>query len=89
MPETNTNRFLKAFDPTNETHVLWLKDMMTLGKKIDNGTDFVKEVNSNPMGILLSVQDALDWPHIHFVLGMAYARAVLTSGAFIPSRTTG
>jgi hypothetical protein len=89
MAETNTNRFLKAFDPTKESHVLWLRDMMTLGKTIDKGHDFVKEVNANPMGILLSVQDALDWPHIHFVLGMAYARAVLTSGAFIPSRTTG
>lgn len=86
MSETISTRFLKAFDATNERHVTWLAKMMAMAAGIDNNIDFVKQVNENPMGILLSQQDALDWPHIHFVLGMAYAKAVLTAKAFIPSR---
>lgn len=85
MAESNTSRFLKAFDASKQTHVEWLKSMMDLADNIQ-GRDFVKEVNSNPMGIQLAQMDALDWPHIHFVLGMAYAKAVLKGGAFIPSR---
>jgi hypothetical protein len=86
MAETISSRFLKAFDVNNERHVTWLAKMMSMASGIDKGTDFVKLVNENPMGVLLSQQDALDWPHIHFVLGMAYAKAVLTDKAFIPSR---
>jgi hypothetical protein len=86
MAESNTNRFLKAFDASKQSHVEWLNTMMDLAENI-HGRDFVKEVNSNPMGIQLAQVDALDWPHIHFVLGMAYAKAVLKGTAFIPCRT--
>jgi hypothetical protein len=36
------------------------------------------------MGLKIKPQDALDWPHVHFVLSATYARAVLADRAFIP-----
>jgi hypothetical protein len=44
----------------------------------------VAEVNKNPMGVKLQDKDALEWCHIHFCLGMKYAKAVVQKTAYIP-----
>jgi hypothetical protein len=36
------------------------------------------------MGVKVNEVEALDWPHIHFVIAMAYSKAVLTGKAYIP-----
>jgi hypothetical protein len=45
---------------------------------------FVEDINTNPMKVVLDKRDALDWPHIHFVLCGVYTKAVLRGKAFIP-----
>lgn len=82
-----TSKFIKDFDPENEAHVKWLSKMFDLAEKMNDPTAhiaLVAEVNQNPMKIKLDNRDALDWPHIHFVLCGAYAKAVLRKKAWLP-----
>ena len=91
VPESVTSRFLKVFDAKNESHVKWLQKMTLLAEKLGDVNlqqKIVEDINANPMKIKLSNLEALDWPHIHFVLAMSYAKAVLKGEAFIPSRST-
>jgi hypothetical protein len=44
----------------------------------------VKEIQANPMKVKVNEIEALDWPHIHFVLSAQYAKAVLKKRAYIP-----
>ena len=84
---TNTAKFMKAFDPSNETHVKWFSRMTGLSEAMNNPSEAIKlneEINKNPMKITLSQLDTLDWFHIHFVLCASYAKAVLKGTAFIP-----
>jgi hypothetical protein len=90
-PESVTARFIKAFVATNESHVIWLQKMTLLAETMGNPNvqqKIVDEINANPMKIKLSQLEALDWPHIHFVIAMAYAKAVLKCDAYIPNRDT-
>lgn len=88
MGDTITSRFIKKFDATNEAHVHWLQKMTVLAPSLGNPqaqNKVVNDINNNPMNIKVSSVEALDWPHIHFVLATAYATAVLTGKAFIPT----
>jgi hypothetical protein len=83
-----TAKFIKVFDPKNQEHVTWLGFMCDLAEGMgnpENHLHLLREVNKNPMKIKLEQRDALDWPHIHFVLCASYAKAVLKGAAFIPS----
>lgn len=85
-----TAKFLKAFDPKNKDHVMWLSKMTDVAEgmnDVENAVDYISHVNQNPMKLILETREALDWPHIHFVLSASYAKAVLRGNAFIPSRT--
>ena len=85
-----TAKFLKAFDCKNKDHVMWLSKMCDVAEMMndpENAVDYISHVNSNPMKLVLDTRDALDWPHIHFVLSASYAKAVLRGNAFIPSRS--
>lgn len=87
MGDSVTSRFIKAFVSTDETHVKWLQKMTVLAETLGDPTKqqtVVAEINMNPMKIHLSRSEALDWPHIHFVLAMAYAKAVLNGRAYVP-----
>lgn len=91
MGDTITARFIKAFVPTNETHVNWLKKMTIMAETLGDmkkHQQLVKEIQSNPMKIVVSEVEALDWPHIHFVLAMSYAKAVLTAEAYVPTHSS-
>ena len=81
-----SQKVLSVFNPLTESHVLWLKKMMDVAGNMhpEKNADLVNEINMNPMGLKIKTQDALDWPHVHFVLSATYARAVLSDRAFIP-----
>jgi len=85
---SNTSKFLSAFDPKNKDHVDWLSQMMDLAETMGDpakSVNMVRDINTNPMGIQLEKMDALDWPHIHFVLCASYAKAVLRGLAHVPT----
>jgi hypothetical protein len=83
---STTSRFIKVFDPANESHVKWLAHMMDMAESLspEKAVTLVAEINTNPMKIELEARDALDWPHIHFCMSTVYAKAVLRGKAFIP-----
>jgi hypothetical protein len=85
MGDTITSQFIKAFDAKNEEHVKWLQTMTLKADTLSQPQDLVKNIQSNPMKIRVNEIQALDWPHIHFVLAMTYAKAVLTGKAYVPS----
>jgi hypothetical protein len=87
MGDTITSKFIKAFGPTNESHVKWLQKMTSMAESLSDAQKhqhLVREIQANPMNVPVSEIEALDWPHIHFVLAMSYAKAVLTGRAYIP-----
>ena len=84
---TTTVQFLTAFDSLDKKHVEWLKKMIDLAETMGDPkahVSMVKSINSNPFGAKLAERDALDWPHIHFVLCAKYAQAVLKGMAYVP-----
>ena len=84
---TITSKFIKAFVPSNESHVKWLQKMTIMADTLGDAQkhqQLVREIQSNPMGVKVNEVEALDWPHIHFVIAMAYSKAVLSGKAYIP-----
>jgi hypothetical protein len=82
-----TSKFIKAFDPREETHVKWLAAMNDMAESMGDPSkqlNIVNQVNTNPMSIKLDTRDALDWPNIHFVMCASYAKAVLKKRAWLP-----
>jgi hypothetical protein len=77
-----TSKFLKAFDPINKSHVEWFSYMIDIAE--NNPESIIKEINKNPMNIIISDLEVLEFPHVHFVLCASYARAVIKHKAFIP-----
>lgn len=91
MTDTVTSRFLKKFDPSQKSHVAWLKKMTDIAESLADPTKpqyIVAEMNLNPMKVEMSHSEALDWPHVHFVLCAAYARAVFACKAWVPGLPT-
>jgi hypothetical protein len=87
MGDTITSRFIKSFDAKNPKHVSWLQHLTKLGDTMGDPNKqqtLTAELMRNPMKVDVSHIDALDFPHIHFVLSASYSKAVLTGKAFIP-----
>jgi len=76
--------FLTKFDPTEEVDVRWFMQMIKVAEDMASH-NLVTEANKNPMGLFLGDDEILDWPQIHCVLGMKYAKAVLTKAAWVPT----
>ena len=79
--------FVKEFDPTNETHVTWLKNIDTVMVEMNDlskSKDLMKIVNENPFGIKMN--NPMDWAQSHFQLCMKYSQAVLRGVAHIPTQ---
>lgn len=89
MSKTITQRFIDVFDPKDQTHVSWLQKMLNIKLDPEKMIDLSKEVNTNPMKINITQLEALDWPHINFVLCAKYARAVLCGEAIVPMLKSG
>lgn len=79
------------FDPTNEVHVNWLKDSF---QKVDAFYDpntqkksnrtLLTFINSNTFGLNINDKNFNDFPMLHSLISMKYAKAVLEGKAFIP-----
>jgi len=85
---STTVKFVTAFDALDRAHVMWLKKVMDMAGSLGDPKaeiNMVNMINTNPFGITLEKRDALDWPHIHFVLCASYARAVLCGRAHVPT----
>mgnify|MGYP001321985189 FL=1 len=79
--------FVKEFDPKNETHVTWLKNIDTVMVEMNDlskSKDLMKIVNENPFGIKMN--NPMDWAQSHFQLCMKYSQAVLRGVAHIPTQ---
>lgn len=84
LVKTITKQFSDAFDPMKQEHVSWLQKMLEIKLDPNKMVDLSKEMNTNPMKVRVSQVEALDWPHINFVLCAKYARAVLNGEAIVP-----
>ena len=87
MTDTVTSRFLKKFDPSQKSHVAWLKKITDIAESLVDPSKpqyIVAEMNLNPMKVEMGHMEALDWPHVHFVLCAAYAKAVFKCTAWVP-----
>lgn len=90
MGDTVTSRFMKAFDPKNPKHVKWLQHLTSLGETIGDPNKqqtLTGELMMNPMKVDVTHLEALDFPHIHFILSAAYSKAVLTGKAYVPPQS--
>lgn len=78
--------FVKAFDPRDKSHVLWLKDVCVAMSKVADGDvmDIVAVVNSNPFGCALG--SPLELAEVHFQVAMKYTAAVLSEDAWVPGK---
>lgn len=78
--------FVKAFDPKEKSHVLWLKDLCIAMAKVSDGDkiDIVAVANSNPFGATLT--SPLELAESHFQVAMKYTAAVLSEDAWIPGK---
>ena len=78
--------FLGLFDPTDESHVLWLREvddaMSSMAKP--GKLHMEKVVNKNPMNV--RQENMLDWPYTHFQLCMKYTQAIFKGTAFVPPK---
>jgi hypothetical protein len=89
MEKTITQKFADAFDPKKQEHVSWLQKMLNIQLDPNKMIDIAGEVNSNPFKIKITQMQALDWPHINFILCAKYAKAVLAGEAIVPMLKSG
>jgi hypothetical protein len=86
-PVSVTSKFAKDFDPSKAIHVAWLGKFFDFAENLaTKRLDIDTFLNSNPMGIIVSKGEMLDWVQIHFTLSMKYAQAVFKGTAIIPGK---
>ena len=78
--------FVGLFDPTDEAHVLWLREVDDAMSRTTNGkrVDMKNVINNNPMK--LTEHNMLDWAYTNFQLCMKYTQGVLRGKAFVPPK---
>jgi len=78
--------FIGLFDPTDENHVLWLREVDDAMSNVSDGKkiDLIKVVNANPMKT--TEKNMMDWAYTHFQLCMKYTQAVLRGKAYVPPK---
>tara|TARA_Y100000389_G_C17465382_1_gene525017 strand:- start:4016 stop:4285 length:270 start_codon:yes stop_codon:yes gene_type:complete len=76
--------FVGLFDPTDENHVLWLREVDTAMNQTTSGVkiDIKKVINANPMKV--EEKNMMDWAFTHFQLCMKYTQGIFRGGAFVP-----
>jgi len=86
MNQTETNQFVEKFNPKNQEHVEWLRDMGKQMEALDptKQMNLSKLVNQNPMKA--TMKNPLDWVYIHFSLSMKYTNSVLAGEAWTPPK---
>ena len=82
MDSTVVQEFSKKFQPQQESHVLWMKQVMTTLNEMKAGV--VQVMSANPMNVKFSESNALDIVFIQFSLAMKYTKAILDGEAWVP-----
>ena len=82
MNSNIAQRFAEKFQPQQESHVLWMKRVMTTLNKAE--VSVVPVLKSNPMNLKFSEKDAFDIVFIQFSLAMKYTKAILDGEAWVP-----
>jgi hypothetical protein len=81
-------KFIEGFDPKNQAHVQWLKELPTAMKEVDphkKTNQIMKVMQKNPIvKMKLTSSDLLDLPEIHLMLCYKYTNAIFADSAFIP-----
>lgn len=60
---------LKSFDPTNESHVAWLKDMTCTEPE-----QYLRVLRASPIKHDLGPSDIMDWAQLHMCLCAKYVK---------------
>ena len=83
---TITKKFLTAFDPRNQDHALWLKNIQAEARALDPNkpSQIHQLIQNNPMNVKVRHQEMMEFPHIQMIVGNKYAEAVLNGKAWIP-----
>jgi hypothetical protein len=74
--------FAARFQPQQESHVLWMKRVMSSLNEMKTGV--IQVMKSNPMNLKFSEKDTLDIVFIQFSLAMKYTKAILDGEAWVP-----
>ena len=82
MESAAVREFATKFQPQQESHVLWMKRVMTTLNKAE--VSVVPVLKSNPMNVPFSEKDAFDIVFIQFSLAMKYTKAILDGEAWVP-----
>ena len=85
MDSPVAQKFTSKFQPQQESHVLWMKLVMTsLNEMMSTKVNILNIMNSNPMGVNLTEKDIMDIVFIQFSLAMKYTKAILDGEAWVP-----
>jgi len=92
-----TIQIVKAFNPMDQQHVMWLKSLCQIQKTLEQNQSSPQEqekawlalkplelLNKNPMKVKVTSSQLNDLPMIHFGVAMRYAEAVLDGKAWTP-----
>ena len=85
MESQVAQRFAEKFQPQQESHVLWMKRVMTsLNEMMSKKVNILNIMNVNPMQVKMSENDIMDIVFIQFSLAMKYTKAILDGEAWVP-----
>ena len=85
MESQIAQRFAGQFQPQQESHVLWMKRVMTsLNEMMSKKVNILNIMNVNPMQVKMSENDIMDIVFIQFSLAMKYTKAILDGEAWVP-----
>ena len=85
MESTIAQRFASQFQPQQESHVLWMKRVMSsMNEMMSKKVNIMHIINSNPMQVKMSEKDIMDIVFIQFSLAMKYTKAILDGEAWVP-----
>ena len=85
MNSNIAQRFAEKFQPQQESHVLWMKRVMTsLNEMMSKKVNILNIMNVNPMQVKMSENDIMDIVFIQFSLAMKYTKAILDGEAWVP-----
>ena len=85
MESQVAQRFASQFQPQQESHVLWMKRVVTsLNDMMSKKVNLLHVMNSNPMQVKMSEKDIMDIVFIQFSLAMKYTKAILDGEAWVP-----
>lgn len=85
MDSQIAQKFASKFQPQQESHVLWLKQVVdSLNNMMNKRVNIVGVMNANPLGVKMTENDIMDIVFIQFGLAMKYTKAILDGEAWVP-----